>query len=243
MASQPIYQIYAELSEYEPKIWRRFQVMQSISVARLGYIVMTLFEMQASHLYCIEVPNRSNYIRYRERLDCPATDKVVPFIQALNRYEVPNEWSSEYGDIECMNACASKLYHALEHEGDQAVLKYDYGDGWEVELTVEKIFRDTDLPGSELPRVLDGAGYGIIEDCGGPGGLEDIAKAYKKKTGEMYETYVDWLGEEDLDLVSFDLADMNFRLKKVPRIYSDAYELDKQPSNYSMRILMREYLK
>ena len=27
MASKPIYQIYAELEDYEPKIWRRFQVM------------------------------------------------------------------------------------------------------------------------------------------------------------------------------------------------------------------------
>ena len=26
MASQPIYQFYAELKDYEPKIWRRFQV-------------------------------------------------------------------------------------------------------------------------------------------------------------------------------------------------------------------------
>jgi hypothetical protein len=48
MASQPIYQFYAELDDYSPKIWRRFQVMNNITMARLGYIVMTIFEMQAS---------------------------------------------------------------------------------------------------------------------------------------------------------------------------------------------------
>ena len=91
--------------------------------------------------------------------------------------------------------------------------------------------------------MLDGAGYGIIEDCGGTGGLEDIAEAFKKGSGEMYDTYSQWLGVEELDLATFDLEDMNFRLKKVPRIYSDAYELNLQPSDYSMRILTREYLK
>ena len=55
MASKPIYQIYAELQDYEPKIWRRFQVMNDITMARLAYILMTLFEMQGRHLYEFEV--------------------------------------------------------------------------------------------------------------------------------------------------------------------------------------------
>ena len=58
MASQPIYQFYAELNNYQPKIWRRFQVPGNITMARLGYILMTLYEMQASHLFCITVPVR-----------------------------------------------------------------------------------------------------------------------------------------------------------------------------------------
>ena len=60
MASQPIYEFYAELEDYTPKIWRRFQVANNVTMARLGYILMTLFEMQASHLFRIEVPAREN---------------------------------------------------------------------------------------------------------------------------------------------------------------------------------------
>ena len=48
MASQPIYQFYAELKDYEPKMWRRFQVPGNITMARLGYILMTMYEMQAN---------------------------------------------------------------------------------------------------------------------------------------------------------------------------------------------------
>ena len=39
MASHPIYQFYAELDDYKPKIWRRFQVSDDITAARLGYII------------------------------------------------------------------------------------------------------------------------------------------------------------------------------------------------------------
>ena len=56
MASQPIYQFYAELKDYEPKIWRRFQVPENITMARLGYILMTMYEMKANHLFCVTVP-------------------------------------------------------------------------------------------------------------------------------------------------------------------------------------------
>jgi len=32
------------------------------------------------------------------------------------------------------------------------------------------------LPGSDLPRVLDGAGFGIVEDVGGTSGFKYCAK-------------------------------------------------------------------
>lgn len=40
--------MYAELQDYKPK---RFQVTNDITMARLAYILMTLFEMHGSHLY------------------------------------------------------------------------------------------------------------------------------------------------------------------------------------------------
>ena len=52
MAIHPVYRFYAELTDYTPKIWRRFEVNGSKTIAELGYIIMTIFEMQASHLFC-----------------------------------------------------------------------------------------------------------------------------------------------------------------------------------------------
>lgn len=61
MAAKQIYTLYAELKDYEPKIWRRFEVVSNITIARLGYILMMLFEMQASRLFSFDVPFSENY--------------------------------------------------------------------------------------------------------------------------------------------------------------------------------------
>jgi len=79
---------------------------------------------------------------------------------------------------------------------------------------LESVFEDKSLPGKELPRILEGEGFGIVEDCGGPDGLAHLAEVFKKKTGEEYKALSEWLGQKDLDLSAFDLNDMNFRLKK-----------------------------
>ena len=54
--------------------------------------------------------------------------------------------------------------------------------------------------------------------------------------------YSEWLGMTDLDLVSFDLDDMNFRLKKLPRIFRDIYENDLEPTQQSIDIIERKYM-
>lgn len=50
-----------------------------------------------------------------------------------------------------------------------------------------------------------------------------------------------WLGVEDLDLAAFDLEDINFRLRKLPRIYADIYERDLAPSRASEKLIARKY--
>ena len=55
MASKPIFQFKAELVDSHIPIWREFQVLSDVTFGRLAYILMTLFEMQASHLFCFDV--------------------------------------------------------------------------------------------------------------------------------------------------------------------------------------------
>ncbi len=249
MASQPIYQFYAELCDYKPKIWRRFQVLNNITMARLGYVIMTLFEMQASHLFCFDVPVAENFRKsVGKYAGNNSNSKVADLFQqrpelAQLRIELPSDDNFSEVEERTMNAAETKVKNTLTEETESVKFCYDYGDGWEINLVLEKIYEDKILPSKELPRALEGQGYGIIEDCGGPGGLEDIAKAFKKEKGSQYQQYCEWLGIEELNLSVFDINDMNFRLKKIPRIYADAYEYDLEPTKQSMALLTRKYKK
>jgi hypothetical protein len=105
------------------------------------------------------------------------------------------------------------------------------------------MYEDKATPGSEFPRVLDGAGFGIVEDVGGVGGLADLTKAFKKKKGADYEQFSEWLGIEDFEISAFDMDDMNYRLKKIPRIYKQCYEDGLTPTKQSIGLIEREYLR
>ncbi len=246
MASHPIYQLSAKLSDYTPTIWRCFQVPNHITVARLGYIIMTLFEMQASHLFCLTVDTAENFNNY---LKATGTEEWLrkEMCASLNgkhiRYEVPSELFDSFDDEVAEDATQTKLAQMMTRAGDRCQMEYDYGDGWTVDIQLEQIIEDKSLPGKDLPRVLDGEGYGIIEDCGGTGGLSELATAFRKKRGSQYKEYCQWLGVDSLDLITFDIEDMNFRVKKVPRIYTELYEYGYAPTKRSMDILTRKYKK
>jgi hypothetical protein len=242
MTSLPIYRFHAQLADCTPAIWRRFEVPKNISAARLAYIVMTLFEMKASHLFSFDVPSGENYkITMGERaLDFPVIKELADEMD-VRHLELPSVYEED--DEEKEDAAATLLGHILNTPMQQLVFWYDFGDGWKVTLKLEDIYEDKDLPGRELPRVLEGAGYGIVEDCGGPGGLAELVKAMAKKKGPKYEEFKQWYELDDIDLTRFDLDDMNFRLKKVPRIYRDIYEEDLEPTPRSMDILTRRYLQ
>jgi hypothetical protein len=240
MANNKIYQFYAELNDFEPVIWRCFQVKSDVTIARLGYIVQILFEMRASHLMAIEVDRGKNILKNIPKL------KDIPILNDISiRYEIPSKGLDMFPDpgayIE--DATKTKLHAAVSKEGDELQLNYDFGDDWWVLLTLEKIFSDKDLPDAELPRALDGAGFGIVEDVGGTFGLTELAKAFKKKKGADYKHFCEWVGIKNFDFTAFDLDDMNFRLKKIPRIYKQIYEDKLYPTKKSIDLIERKYLQ
>lgn len=249
MASHPIFQFYAELDDYKPKIWRRFQVANDITAARFGYIIMTLFEMQASHLFCFDVPTYENFkTEMLKKLPQEQFERLFSDMRSshnrlhLQIFHEEFPYDPEEGET-ARDARKCKLKDAVSHPGERLMFWYDFGDDWRVTLVLEEVIRDRDLPGGELPRVLEGEGFGIIEDCGGVGGLAEMAKAFKKKKGAAYDQFREWLGVDELDLNAFDLDDMNFRLKKIPRIYMQAYEQDLAPTQRSIALIERRYMK
>ena len=226
MALHPVYEFYAELSDFKPKIWRRFQVTDNITPARLCYIIQVLFEMTASHLMALEIPFND--------------------LDIILRFEIMDEdfedFSGSNRNVKTHDATYGNLRRIGLKPGSKLNFNYDFGDNWWVSLTLEKIFEDKDLPGGELPRVLDGAGFGIVEDCGGTSGLGNLVQSFKKKKGPDYKQFSEWLGIKNFDINSFDVHDMNFRLKKIPRIYKQCYEDRLAPTQRSIELIERRYL-
>lgn len=97
---------------------------------------------------------------------------------------------------------------SLLNEKDKLTIHYDYGDDWEFKLHVQKIQPATN---EELPYVQKAQGYGIVEDIGGVGALEQYYDDYQK--GQVDPDFLDWLGGEAIDLDTVDINELNQLIK------------------------------
>lgn len=136
-----------------------------------------------------------------------------------------------------------KLKDVLTSTADRITFNYDFGDNWEVAL---KMVGEESLPSAKgLPRVLDGAGFGIIENCGGPTDLAELNAMMESGDIGPFSNYLpEFLLANnglDFDLADFDIQEVNFRLKKLVRYYKQLYEDDKEISNRGMALLMHDY--
>lgn len=171
--------------------------------------------MRANHLFDFEFKmelNKSKLIKElgRENIEIPRK-----FLLNIIKIGLPDSQTNELDEsIYDFNIFEVKMKQLITPDMPKIKFRYDFGDNWEINVKLEKIIIDKVLSKKGLPRVLKGKGYGIIEDCGGVDGLKSIAEAYSEKSGEEYENYCEWLLDDDIDLVSFDIEDMNNRLKK-----------------------------
>ena len=183
-----VYKLYTELLDYKPLIWRRFLVSNSMKLSNLAYALMLLYEARGGHLFNFYSPERNEY------------------------YALPYEEDDDDLDFdrEEIDARKMSLRNVMNAAGQTIIFNYDFGDGWEMAVRVEEIF-ESELRPQKYPILINGEGYGIIEDCGGVYGLAEIAEAFKKKKGPEYEEYRDWLGRDNIDLKTFRTQFMNFR--------------------------------
>jgi hypothetical protein len=96
-------------------------------------------------------------------------------------------------------------------EHDRFSFDYDFGDGWEHEVTVEAMSRTP--TGLKFAVCLDGQNACPPEDCGGPYGYETMLEAIANPSHEEHEDLTRWLGGP-FDPVAFDLAATNAALQQ-----------------------------
>ncbi len=181
------YDIRVSLADFKPEISRIFMINGNQSIADLMDAIIVMFRGQFSHIYDL-------------------TDD-----QTGERYQLPEFVDEDLVDftgikpIDARNATIS-----LFKPGDHLTLHYDYGDGWEFKITIRNMF-DVDMSGAPRPLVTTAHGYGIIEDIGGTGGLEEYYHDYQH--GNVDSDTKEWLGGKliNLDLVSTDVLNRELR--------------------------------
>lgn len=179
-----IYQFKITLKEIKPKIWRRIQVPENYSFWDLHVAIQDSMGWEDYHLHEFEIVN-------------PKTlDKEI--------IGIPDD----EGFHKVISGNKAKIAKYFLTAKDKASYMYDFGDGWEHEIILEKIL-PADI-GSKYPQCIDGKRACPPEDCGGIWGYENLLEVISDPKHEEYKERIEWLGGEfnsedfDPESISFD---------------------------------------
>ncbi len=170
-ATGQVYQFKLVLVGVEPPIWRRIQVPEAYSFWDLHVALQDAMGWLDYHLHVFRVagPGAGEV----EQIGIPDDDPFEVDKPTLPGWEIP-------------------ITRYFTRPGTVAQYEYDFGDGWEHELTLEAILpRQAD---QKYPLCVDGARACPPEDCGGVYGYENLLTVIQDPTHEEYESTLEWLG-------------------------------------------------
>lgn len=131
------------------------------------------------------------------------------WVVAGRRYGVPDP---DWEDREVLQEQTVRLRDIAPVEEMRFTYVYDFGDNWEHEVVVERILSSTrDVP---YAVCLAGERCCPTEDCGGPGGYEELLEALRDPRHPEHDAMVQWAGPR-FDPEAFDLAKVNRALKRL----------------------------
>lgn len=185
----PLYQIKLTLKWSEPPIWRRVIVRADMTLDRLHSVIQIAMGWTNSHLH-----------QYRSGAGFRRTF-----------YGRPDPEFSDMG-----SAMLNEKHYTLATLAPKAkrklIYEYDFGDGWQHDVLVEKILP----PDASLkhPICLAGEKACPPEDCGGIRGYYNLLKALADPKHPEHETMSAWVGGE-WNAAEFDLEEINAGLRRL----------------------------
>ena len=180
------YQLKVTLNGAKPPIWIRILVPNDIQLGKLHIVLQVLMGWTNSHLH--------------------------QFVSGRTFYGIQDDEFSFEMEVEDENKY--KLNQLLISEKDSFKYEYDFGDGWEHKIVLEKI-----LPyekDKQLPRCIKGKRACPPEDCGGIWGYQELLDILKNPEHTEYEDMVEWLGGE-FDSEAFSISETNEMLEEYGR--------------------------
>jgi len=181
-----IYQIKVALDDIRPAIWRRMQVPGNITLSKLHEILQIVMGWENYHMHSFLIHDE-----YYGDITYPEYD----------------EWGTK-------DETRYKLSQVIREQGVRFVYEYDFGDGWEHTLLVEKIFPAE--KGIHYPRCVKGKRACPPEDVGGTWGYEEFLEAIHDPEHPEHDEYLEWIGGE-FDPEAFELEGVNALLRSTTR--------------------------
>ena len=130
------------------------------------------------------------------------------FIAGGRYYGVPDpEWDL----MKTHDERKVRLNQLLKKEKDSLVYEYDFGDGWEHKITLEKILPFD--PNIVLPVCVKAKGACPPEDIGGMWGYYDFLEALNDSEHPEHEESKAWVGGA-FDPAAYDIDEVNLLLRK-----------------------------
>lgn len=188
-----IYQIKVTLKGAKPPIWRRFQMASSDTLEELHLVLQIVMGWANEHMH--------EFTHQQQRYGVPDQDYPSDIIEESNH----------------------TISHLLKNEKDKLSYTYDFGDGWQHDVVLEKI-----LPFEHdaiLPHCIKGKRACPPEDIGGLGGYENTLQILSNPSAPEYEETLEWLGGE-FDPEYFNLTDINLILNDCFNNEDEPIEVD-----------------
>lgn len=191
-----LYQLHIRINLPNHEVWRRVLVPSKFTAKQLHHIVQTAFDWQNYHLHEFTV-NKSKQKPLKIVMD------GLPDLLDLFDFETFDMEKEQFINLE-----------NIFQENDEIIYEYDFGDGWEHAITLEKV-----VPGSELRAMyVDGAGERPPEDVGGIPGYEEYTEIMQDENHPEHESMKVWAEEQKERAISPEK--MNERMQNVIMNYS-----------------------
>jgi hypothetical protein len=186
-----VLQFKVTLNWAKPAVWRRIQVPESYTFWDLHCAIQGAMGWWNCHLHAFSLSPKGSKNAQMTRIQVPSP--AMDFVGDLDESKEPlTQW--------------------FPGRGKQCLYTYDFGDTWDHTVLLEKI-----LPaekGASYPCCLAGKNACPPEDCGGPGGYEDLRAVINRPSDPRGKELREWLGlerGERYDPAAFDVRGVEFK--------------------------------
>lgn len=183
------------------RIWRVAAVSSNYTLAQLGYLVLATFNTKAYHLFEIKYKDTTYFLTEEDLEELPCVEE--------EKYDL-------------LSLC--KVGQLSMDIGEVMKMTYDWGCCQEFEIVLLEI---DDMPkgrGRAYPKILDGAGRGIVDDMPAYELLDVIREIDAGGHSGIQYSNDDFEGVPEWDYRKYSLDSDNCLLKGTIEWVRDGYE-------------------